>query len=159
MFEIDWRSDSHEATQALGEALGALVVAPQVVALEGELGAGKTCFVQGLARGLGVAPDKRIGSPTFTIVNVHSGRHTLYHVDLYRISAVSDLGEIGFGEMLEAEAVAVVEWFDKMPSFKPSDRLQIQFSAVGENSRALHAVAIGPRSAVLLEAWKRAVGG
>ena len=80
-----FESHSPQETQALGERLGRVLMAGDVVSLVGELGAGKTCFVQGLARGLGVPAERRIASPTFTIVNEHFGRLTLFHVDLYRL--------------------------------------------------------------------------
>src|SRR5262245_45066231 len=106
-------SHSEAETRALGEALGRAVLAAggvATIALLGPLGAGKTCLVQGLARGLGVPDDRRVGSPTFTLVNEHAGAVTLYHADLYRIEREEELAEIGLEEYLAQRAVVVIEW-------------------------------------------------
>src|SRR4051794_29693301 len=99
-----FETHSPEETQALGERLGRVLEAGDVISLGGGLGAGKTCFVQGLAPGLGVPAERRISSPTFTIVNEHAGRLTLYHVDLYRLEEERELREIGLVDYLEAAA-------------------------------------------------------
>src|SRR5262245_16193372 len=105
-------SHSEAETQAIGEKLGARLGPGDVINLSGELGAGKTCFVQGLARGLGVPPERRVASPTFTLVNEHMGRSKLFHIDLYRIGDPGELDEIGLPEILDAGGVVVVEWFE-----------------------------------------------
>lgn len=108
------RSRSPAETRAAGEALGRVLrragAAGAVVALVGPLGAGKTCFVQGLARGLGVAGYVR--SPTFTLVHQHRGPLPLFHVDLYRL-APAELDTLGLEEILEGPGVAAVEWADR----------------------------------------------
>ena len=148
-----FESRSAEETQALGERLGKLLQAGDVVSLVGELGAGKTCLVQGLARGLGVPADRRISSPTFTIVNEHFGRLKLYHVDLYRLEEARELEEIGLVDYLEGGGVAVVEWFDRFPDFRPPDRIDINIEITGDESRRLTATATGPEAQKRLEAW------
>src|SRR5258705_7953600 len=99
-------SDSPDETAALGERLGRVLEAGDVVALIGDLGAGKTAFVQGMARGLEVT-SQRVASPTFTLVNEHPGRVPLYHIDLYRLTRADELVEIGFEEYLGGDGVAV----------------------------------------------------
>ena len=148
-----FESRSPEETQALGERLGRILQAGDVVSLVGELGAGKTCLVQGLARGLGVPAERRISSPTFTIVNEHFGRLKLYHVDLYRLEEARELEEIGLVDYLEGGGVAVVEWFDRFPAYRPPDRIDVEIAITGEESRRITATATGAGSAKRLEAW------
>ncbi|MDB4964896.1 MAG: tRNA threonylcarbamoyladenosine biosynthesis protein TsaE [Myxococcales bacterium] len=145
-------SDSPAATQTLGERLGRLLEAGDVVALLGDLGAGKTAFVQGVARGLDVT-SARVASPTFTIVNEHPGRVPLYHIDLYRLVHADELFELGFQEYLGGDGVAVVEWFDRFPDEQPAERLEIRIEITGEQSRRLRATAHGARAAARLERW------
>ncbi len=151
-----FETHSPEETQALGERLGRLLQAGDVVSLVGELGAGKTCFVQGLARGLGVPADRRISSPTFTIVNEHFGRLTLYHVDLYRLEEERELREIGLADYLEGGGVAVVEWFDRFPELRPPDRIDLTIEITGDESRKIRVGATGKHSAERISAWEKA---
>jgi tRNA threonylcarbamoyladenosine biosynthesis protein TsaE len=151
---VIFESRSPEETQALGERLGRILQAGDVISLVGELGAGKTCLVQGLARGLDVPAERRISSPTFTIVNEHFGRLKLYHVDLYRLEQARELEEIGLRDYLEGGGVAVVEWFDRFPDLRPPDRIDIQIDITGDESRRLTVTASGDESQKRLEAWK-----
>src|SRR5207237_5335442 len=107
------KSRSPSETQRLGERLGAVCEPGDVIALVGDLGAGKTAFVQGLARGLGVPDEERVASPTFDIILEHAGRLVLHHVDLYRLGSEDELAELGLGELLAGDGVAAVEWFDR----------------------------------------------
>ena len=145
-------SGSLAETQRLGERLGQLLQAGDVVALIGPLGAGKTAFVQGVARGLEVR-SARVASPTFTIVNEHAGRVPLYHVDLYRLVHADELVEIGFDEYLGGAGVAVVEWFDRFPDEQPKERLEVRIEPTGERTRRLHASAFGSAAAERLRGW------
>jgi tRNA threonylcarbamoyladenosine biosynthesis protein TsaE len=150
-----FESHSPQETQALGERLGRVLMAGDVVSLVGELGAGKTCFVQGLARGLGVPAERRIASPTFTIVNEHFGRLTLFHVDLYRLEEERELREIGLADYLEGGGVAVVEWFDRFPELRPPDRIDLQIEITGDDSRKIHVSATGKTSEERILAWEK----
>jgi tRNA threonylcarbamoyladenosine biosynthesis protein TsaE len=150
-----FETHSPEETQALGERLGRILAAGDVVSLVGELGAGKTCFVQGLARGLGVPADRRIASPTFTIVNEHFGRLKLYHVDLYRLEEERELREIGLADYLEGGGVAIVEWFDRFPEYRPPDRIDLQIEITGVDSRKIHVSATGNTSQERILAWEK----
>lgn len=141
-------SKSHAETQALGERLGRALVAGDVVALTGDLGAGKTSFVQGLARGLGVRG--RVASPSFTIVNEHEGRVPLFHVDFYRLEGASELDHIGFDDYFARGGVVVVEWADRFPEALPAERLDIRIEIVGDDVRRLHVG--GPSAARLASA-------
>ena len=113
--------------QAIGERLGRLLDTGDVVGLVGPLGAGKTTFVQGLARGLEVPADRHVASPTFALVNEHPGRVPLVHADLYRIESARELGELGLGEAADRAAVAV-EWLDRFPEAVPAERLEIELA-------------------------------
>jgi len=148
-------SRSAAATQRLGEALGRLLQAGDVVALSGDLGAGKTCFAQGLARGLGVPADERVQSPTFTIVSEHQGRLPLYHMDLYRIGDRGELAELGLEQYLEGAGVCAIEWLDRFPGLAPADHLELRLTIAGPRRRTLTAIAHGPRSAALGALWLR----
>jgi tRNA threonylcarbamoyladenosine biosynthesis protein TsaE len=149
------RSGSPGQTQALAARLGALVQPRDVLTLSGPLGAGKTCFVQGLARGLAVPPEERVASPTFNIVIEHAGRVPLYHVDLYRIVDERELDEIGLDAYLSGAGVCAVEWMENFPSRAPRDRLEIALAFVAgeEEARTIRVEAHGMRSERLLEAW------
>ena len=107
------RTSSEEETSAAGERLAASLHPGDVVLLYGDLGAGKTAFVRGLARGLG-APAEDVSSPTFTIVQEYHGRTTLYHVDLYRLDDPREIDDLGLDEIAE-DGVLALEWAEKLP--------------------------------------------
>ncbi len=156
------RSASPEETQRLGAALGALLVAGDVVLLLGELGAGKTAFTQGVGAGLGVAGT--INSPTFTIVKEYAGRLPLYHFDLYRIEEPEELFALGFEEYFGGEGVAVVEWAERgedeeMGAAWPQSWLRVELRTTGAGERALALTAAGARGEQLLTAFAQAVHG
>ncbi|MFA5044106.1 MAG: tRNA (adenosine(37)-N6)-threonylcarbamoyltransferase complex ATPase subunit type 1 TsaE [Kiritimatiellia bacterium] len=118
-------SKSPEETQALAAALAAELQGGAVLALHGELGSGKTCFVQGLARALGVR--QPVTSPTFTIVNEYHGRRPLIHMDLYRLSDPEELLSIDFENYLETEGLVVIEWAERSGNWLPGNALHIYF--------------------------------
>jgi tRNA threonylcarbamoyladenosine biosynthesis protein TsaE len=147
-----FESRSRAATQKLGARLGAGLAGGELLALSGDLGAGKTAFVQGLARGLGVT-SARVASPTFTIVNEHPGRVPLIHVDLYRIADPSELEEIGLRDYLGRAAVVAIEWFERAFEFLPAERLEIRIVATSATTRRLEARAVGATAVARLRAW------
>lgn len=85
-----------------------------VVLLSGPLGAGKTCFAQGVARGLGVPATTPVTSPSYTLLNIHRGRLDMYHFDLYRLSRVDDLDDLGYDDCAEGQGLTLVEWADRL---------------------------------------------
>ena len=140
------------ATAAAGLALGRLVGGGDVVALVGELGAGKTSFTRGLALGAGVEPDD-VASPTFALVNEYAGRIAVAHADLYRLERERELDEIGWDDLIERrDAAVVIEWADRFPHRLPDDHLRVTLAYDGD-ARVLEAVATGPRAAALLDRW------
>lgn len=137
------RTGSPEETRRLGAALGALLAAGDVVALEGDLGAGKTVFTQGAAAGLGF--DGYVSSPTFVIVNEYAGRVPIYHVDLYRVSSEDELLDLGYREMFYGDGVALVEWADRVPGLLPDERIDVAMRITGETSREIEILGRGER--------------
>jgi tRNA threonylcarbamoyladenosine biosynthesis protein TsaE len=128
-------SASAEATEAAGERLGRTLEPGAVVALTGELGAGKTCFVQGLVRGLGAAV--RATSPTFVLVNEYKGRVPVHHVDAYRTDSMSELMDLGLLEMIGGEGVTLIEWADKLTPLLPPDTIHVHIAGVGDEPRTI----------------------
>ena len=128
-------SRSPEETQVIGERLGARLVAGSVVACTGELGAGKTCFLQGLARGLGVTGD--VTSPTFVLVNYYRGRLPVYHLDAYRTGSLTELVDLGLEEMLHGDGVTVIEWADKLLPLLPARTIHVHRSGLGDEPREI----------------------
>ena len=140
--------------QAIAERLGRLLQAGDVLALVGPLGAGKTTFVQGVARGLDVPADRHVASPTFALVNEHPGRVPLVHADLYRIERPEELEELGLADAPD-RAVLAVEWLDRFPEVAPAERLDVEI-AIGEGgARRLTLQARGPAAAARLAALAR----
>ena len=142
-------SHSPEETQRLGEMLGRLAQPGDVLLLCGDLGSGKTCLTQGIARGLGVQDSVR--SPTFVLATEHAGRVPLYHIDLYRIEDPREVEGLGLDDYIEDDGVCVVEWADKAISYFPKEHLLIELEPAGEHQRRIRRVARGPRYAALLE--------
>ena len=144
--------------QALGERLGRLLRVGDVVGLVGPLGAGKTTFAQGLARGLEVPPERHVASPTFALVNQHPGRVPFVHVDLYRINDAAEITELGLSETYDYAAVAI-EWLDRFPGVAPADRLEVEIVAsfdprsdtAGAGTRRIVARGSGPRGLALAD--------
>lgn len=128
-------SRSPEETQAIGERLGARLTAGAVVACTGELGAGKTCFLQGLARGLGVTTE--VTSPTFVLVNHYRGRLPVYHLDAYRTGSLAELVELGLEEMLHGDGVTVIEWADKLRPLLPACTIHVGIEGLGDEPRRI----------------------
>jgi tRNA threonylcarbamoyladenosine biosynthesis protein TsaE len=148
-----WISRSPAETLRWGKALGGLLEPGDCIALIGELGAGKTAFAGGIGQGLQVTDPMR--SPSYLLCCEHAGRARVLHLDAYFEARMSALLEEGLPDRFR-EAVVVVEWADHCPEAWPSDRLQIRLSAgPGAEERVFAAAATGPRSAALLQAWRR----
>jgi tRNA threonylcarbamoyladenosine biosynthesis protein TsaE len=146
-----------EATRRAGLALAALLQPGDVLGLVGDLGAGKTFFVQALAEGLHVPPEVRVTSPTFTLINEYpGGRLPLYHADLYRIEDEAELGELGLDDALRSHGVVAVEWSDRY-SVLPRDHVRVALSVAGETARTASVTGAGPRGAALADAWLAAL--
>jgi len=147
----NWISRSPEETRAFGEAIGRRLTGGEWIALEGNLGAGKTHLIQGLARGLGVT-DTTIASPTFVYVHEFRGRLPFAHVDLFRIERESDLFDLGLLEYLDTPWVVAIEWADKAGQSLPAERLTIRMVQQDETTRRIEFEATGERYRALLDA-------
>jgi len=144
------RTTSADETQHVGETLGSLLHPGDLVLLHGSIGAGKTTFTQGVARGMGLT--SRVTSPSFTLANVYtsqSGGFTLNHLDLWRIKSPAEALGIGLDEYLSVDAGCIIEWPDVADPVFPSEHLRISFNADGDR-RELVFVAEGNRPAELL---------
>lgn len=150
------RSDSPARTVSFGRRLAPLLAAGDVAVLTGDLGAGKTCLVKGVAEGLGI--EGRVTSPTFNILLAHAGRLTLNHFDLYRLEREEQLEDIDFWGTLESGGVSFIEWGDRFPGALPADRLDVSLRIDGDEERSLVAEPTGPRSAELAERWGAVCG-
>ena len=140
---------SENATRRFARALGGAAQRGLVVALVGDLGAGKTRFVQGAAEGLGVDPSV-VNSPTFVLIQEYEGRLPVYHFDTYRLKDFDEFLELGADEYLASDGVCFVEWADRMAEVLPRDRLTIQFEITGETTRTLRLSAGGKVSGDVL---------
>jgi len=148
VFTLD--SGSAEETERLGASLAPHLAAGDLVALSGPLGAGKTRFVAGLARGLGYAA--RVRSPTFTLLHEYPGALPLFHADLYRLEA-RDVPGLGLDEALERGPL-VVEWAERLPASYLGDALFVELEVASETTRRLTVSAAGTRGSALLDAWR-----
>lgn len=148
---MEFAVESHSAreTKAWGRRLGSLLKGGEILGLIGDLGAGKTCFVKGLARGLSLDPD-RILSPTFTMIQEHRGRLMLYHIDLYRLETTR-LDELGLREYLFSDGVAAVEWFERLQEAAQLEFLSIEIGYTGADSRSIRFSSSSDRYHALIE--------
>jgi tRNA threonylcarbamoyladenosine biosynthesis protein TsaE len=133
--EVSLVAATPEETRAAGEALGRTLGAGDVVGLYGELGAGKTCFVQGLARGLDVA--SHATSPTFVLVNEYRGRLPVHHVDAYRTATLTELVDLGLLDLMGGDGVTLVEWADKAEPLLPARAVHVRIDGVGDEPRRI----------------------
>ena len=141
-------------TQTLGEDVGRLLEVGDIVCLYGELGSGKTVLTKGIARGLGVAPERTVRSPSFVLMQRYQGRVPLYHADLYRLDRPIDIEDIGLREVLGGDGVAVIEWADKLEASLPAERLEITLAHQTEDTRLITITPQGTRYHELLKRWQ-----
>ncbi|MCA9243433.1 MAG: tRNA (adenosine(37)-N6)-threonylcarbamoyltransferase complex ATPase subunit type 1 TsaE [Phycisphaerales bacterium] len=138
MTTLTTRTDSPETTRAIGHALGAILPPGAFVALSGALGAGKTCFAQGLARGLGVPEGEPIVSPTFVLAREYYGRLRLVHIDAYRLCDLDELYMLGVDEALnDGASVVAMEWPDRFEALVPANAIRVTLSHDGNDIRKI----------------------
>jgi tRNA threonylcarbamoyladenosine biosynthesis protein TsaE len=148
---IDLRAQTADDTRSVGEAFADLLRPRDAVILTGELGAGKTTLVQGIARGLGVTDS--VVSPTFTLVREYRGRLEVAHVDVYRLERIQDVMDLGLEELGDGEAVLLVEWGDAVEEVLPADHVTIELTgAEDDDARRL---VFTPGGQTWVERWER----
>jgi len=130
-----FRTSSEEQTIALGEEIARGLKPPAVVLLIGELGSGKTTIAKGLVRGLGAAAPEDVSSPTFTLIHEYGERPKVYHIDLYRLERASEVLALGIDDLMDGDAVLLVEWGERFPSLWPPERIEIHLSPLDEQVR------------------------
>jgi tRNA threonylcarbamoyladenosine biosynthesis protein TsaE len=129
---------SAEETVAFGRTLAELLSPPKIVLLRGDLGAGKTTLVKGIAEGFQAASEEDVTSPTFTLVHEYRGpRANLYHIDLYRIDTPRQLETLGLDDLVAPNSILLIEWGEKFPRFVHERDVEIALESVGENSRQI----------------------
>ena len=129
---------SAEETIAFGRSLAAELSPPLIVLLRGDLGAGKTTLVKGIAEGFGAARAEDVTSPTFTLVHEYRGPHiALYHIDLYRIDTQRDLETLGLDDLLAPNSILLIEWGEKFPRLQRDQNVEITLERVGETERRI----------------------
>ena len=155
MFSVITRSP--EETARLGMVLGSLLNAGDMICLEGDLGAGKTCFAQGVARGMGI--DGPVSSPTFTLVNEYYGELTLYHLDVYRLNSPDELEDLGYEEIFYGDGVTLLEWAERVQEVLPAERLEVRINRQPgeEATRVIEISPRGERYEMLVEELKSVV--
>ncbi len=151
MNEIKITTHSPKETQKIGERLARQCQGGEIFCLSGNLGAGKTTFVKGIARGLKI-DEQKVNSPTFVIMNVYEGRLPLHHFDFYRLEDPKEIGGIGYDEFLYGNGVAVIEWSERFGPLMPPEYLAVELSDAGEDSRILRFVPKGERYKKLVDA-------
>ena len=143
-----------DETQKLGKTIGKWIEYPLVIGLSGDLGSGKTVFVQGLAEGLEVPGQYYITSPTFTLINEYPGRFPLFNIDLYRLDGISDLEDIGLDELLYDQAVIAIEWAKKISHELPAEHLALKFEITGDDYRTISLIGYGRNLINLIKAFE-----
>jgi tRNA threonylcarbamoyladenosine biosynthesis protein TsaE len=130
---------SAEETTAFGRTLADLLAPPKLVLLRGDLGAGKTTLVKGIAVAFEAASEEDVTSPTFTLVHEYRGpRANLYHIDLYRVDTARELETLGLDDLVSENSILLIEWGEKFPRFVRDRDVEIRLERIGETERRIH---------------------
>ena len=158
MKELIFHSPDEASTFWLGRRMGEMLEPGDVLALWGDLGAGKTFFTRALARGLGIPPEVPVTSATFTFINEYDGRLHLYHLDLYRLGDLDEIDTLPWREALFGEGVAAVEWPERLDRYLPEERLDIRIDITGDESRTITITARGDKYLPRMVLWAASLG-
>lgn len=153
MKTISLQSPGEECSYAIGRKIGENLEPGDILALWGELGAGKTFLTRAIAHGLGVPASTPVTSPTFAIINEYDGRLHLCHIDLYRLTGPDDLETLPWQEALFGEGVAAIEWPDRLETLLPGERWDIRIEITGDDSRTFTILAHGQTNDARSERW------
>ena len=129
-----FKTESPEETQALGEKIGKTLKRGAVIALIGDLGTGKTCLTQGIARGAGIASDEIVSSPSYILINEYNGTVPIYHIDLYRLENRAEIAELGLSEYVEGDGICIIEWAERMADALPDTCIKIHITLADANT-------------------------
>ena len=151
---ITVRTASSVETINLGNKLGKTLYKGDVIALEGELGSGKTCFTKGLALGLGVLSETIITSPSFPLINEYEGRLNLFHMDVYRLESISDFLSAGLDEYFYMDGVVAMEWAERWPEVLPKGTLKIKTVIIDDQARKITFSGVHSRALEILKKLK-----
>jgi tRNA threonylcarbamoyladenosine biosynthesis protein TsaE len=149
--QMVFHTKSVSETIRIGKSIGSRLLPGDVVALMGELGAGKTQFIKGLAAGVGVEHPTYVSSPSFKLINEYPGKTNFYHIDLFRLKGEKEAEELGLDDYFQGRGVTAIEWADKVPSLLPEEILWIEIRYTGENSRSLEISGKGKRYECLVK--------
>ncbi len=138
-----WRTSSEEETIAVGETIAAELPRRAVVLLIGDLGAGKTTITKGIVRGLGAAEPDEVSSPTFTLIHEYGSAGKIYHIDLYRLETEREVLGLGFDEILDRDAVVLIEWGERFPALLPHNRIEIRIETEPDDTRLIQVSGTG----------------
>lgn len=127
------KTDNAKQTEELGRCIGESLTGGEIIAMTGDLGAGKTTITKSIAKGLDI--DEYITSPTFTIVNEYEGRLKLFHFDVYRIGDIEEMYDMGYEEYFYSGGVCIIEWANLIEEILPEDTIRIEISTQDENKR------------------------
>jgi tRNA threonylcarbamoyladenosine biosynthesis protein TsaE len=137
----EFTTTSPEETIALGRELASLLAPPKLVVLTGDLGAGKTTLVKGIAQGFNAASEEDVTSPTFTLIHEYRGpAATVYHIDLYRIDTLRELDTLALDDLMSENSVLLIEWGEKFPRFQRERDVEIALERVSENQRRIRMI-------------------
>ncbi len=132
-------------TVRIGKTIGNRLLPGDVVALAGELGAGKTQFIKGLAAGVGIGNSTHISSPSFTLIHEYPGEIPFYHIDLFRLGKEKEAEELGLDDYFQGTGITAIEWADKIPSLLPKEILFVFIAYVDKTTRSLEIAGKGKR--------------
>jgi tRNA threonylcarbamoyladenosine biosynthesis protein TsaE len=154
MKEFVFVSEHLSATCRLGTALGKLAAPGLVVGLRGPLGAGKTTFVRAVAQGMQVPDVRIVTSPTFVLIQEYRARLPIYHFDTYRLRSADEFAELGVDEYFDGDGVCLIEWSDRVEALLPADRMDVRFSHMGGDRRAITCACLGTRWMDEFAGWR-----
>jgi tRNA threonylcarbamoyladenosine biosynthesis protein TsaE len=139
---LRFETHSDEETRNVGRRLAALLPRHGVVLLMGNLGAGKTTLAKGIVEGRGAAPADEVASPTFTLIHEYGNPVAVYHIDLYRLNTTEEVRHLGLEDLLDGNALVLIEWGERFPELLPSGRIEIRITHAGEESRRIEVTGV-----------------
>ena len=159
MTQLLLSSASAEQTEEFGRLLGSLLEPGTLIALQGELGGGKTCFVRGVVAAAAPQSAHLVASPTFAIMHEYPGHPAVYHFDFYRLHGAGDIIELGFEEYLQRDGIVLAEWSERLGELLPADHMTIRFEHAGDTGRTITCEAHGDRHDAVLHRFSKLAGG